>query len=291
MKPPRAPKASEHLPCPVLKWAGGKRQLLPEILPRIERAGPVGAYHEPFIGGGAVFFELSRLGRLPGRATIADVNPNLIDVYLAVQSEVVALTALLADHQERHRVGRQEYYYAVRDAPGAATSPTQVERAARVVYLNKTCFNGLYRENSKGKFNVPFGDNPRATICNPSVLEAASTALQAAEVLCTGFDSIVDRAAPGDLVYFDPPYVPLSLTSSFAGYAKGGFGPAEQARLASVAAELDRNGVRFILSNSMTESVRTLYREFRIETVMASRSVNSKAGGRGAVEEALVSNH
>lgn len=291
MKRTRATKGEEFLPSPVLKWAGGKRQLLPELLPRLERAGPSGAYHEPFIGGGAVFFELSRLGRLPARATIADVNPNLIDVYEAVRSDVETLTGLLAAHQERHRAEGETYYYAVRNTPEGPTPRTQVERAARVIYLNKSCFNGLYRENSKGKFNVPFGDNPKATICNPSVLAAASGALQPAEILCTGFASILDRAAAGDLVYLDPPYVPLSTTSSFASYAKGGFGPAEQAELASVVAELDRKSVRFLLSNSMTDSVRTLYANFRIDTVMAKRSVNSRGAGRGAVEEALVSNY
>ncbi len=270
-------------PAPVLKWAGGKRQLLPELMPRIAGAGKVSAYHEPFIGGGAVYFEICGRGLLPARATISDVNPNLIDVYEAVREECPTLSRLLRALQETHS---EDQYYAVR----GRVPETRVERAARVIYLNKTCFNGLYRENSKGGFNVPHGKYANPGIWNEPALFAASRALQSAEILCRGFAAIVERAKDGDLVYFDPPYVPLSATASFAGYAKGGFGPADQEELVGVLRVLDGRGVKFILSNSMNERVRSLYAGFRIETVLASRNVNRNGAGRGKIEEAIVTN-
>lgn len=273
----------EGLPSPVLKWAGGKRQLLGELIPRLQRATGVARYHEPFIGGGAVFFELKRLGLLPGPATISDVNPNLVDVYQALRADLPRLIALLEKHELAHG---EAYYYATREL----VPQDPVERAARVIYLNKTCFNGLYRENSKGRFNVPIGKYVNPTVCHEPVLRAAAAALDGVEIACRGFEALLDHARPRDLVYLDPPYVPLSSTSSFASYAKGGFGADEQRRLADVCRVLDQRGVRFLLSNSMNETVRRLYQGFRVETVLASRSVNSQGAGRGAVEEALVSN-
>ena len=278
--------ARDALPRPVLKWAGGKRQLLPELLAQIDRAGPFGRYHEPFIGGAAVYFELSRLGRLAGGASIADVNVNLVEVYTAIRADVAGVIDRLEAHGAAHRANSEAHYYAVREHVPA----TLVDRAARVLYLNRTCFNGLYRENARGLFNVPFGAQGSPTICNRPLLEAAARALQPTEVRCAGFATVLDRAVAGDLVYLDPPYVPLSASSSFASYAKGGFGPADQAALAGVVGELDRRGVKVVLSNSMTARVRELYGALRITTVLASRRVNSRADRRGDVEEALVTN-
>ncbi len=272
------------MPRPFLKWAGGKGQLLAELLPRVRAGLGAGGYHEPFIGGGALFFELARRGALPARVSISDANLNLVETYLAVRDEVDALVELLRGHKARHDEG---HYYAVR----ASRPPSQVERAARVIYLNKTCFNGLYRENSRGEFNVPMGRYDKPEVLDEENLRAASEALRRASISVADFGDVAARAQPGDLVYFDPPYDPVSATASFTRYAKGGFGAEEQSRLRDLARDLSRAGVRFLLSNSMTPLVRELYAEFRVETVLAGRSVNSKGDRRGKVEEALVCNY
>lgn len=278
-------RSAGPVPRPFLKWAGGKGQLLGELLPRVERAAPFPAYHEPFIGGGALFFELSRTGRLDGvEVFLSDNNSTLIATYLGVRDDPDRLLALLAQHEERHS---KDYYYAVRGQ--APEDP--IERAARMIYLNRTCFNGLYRENSRGGFNVPFGDYKNPLIRDPENLGAASRALGPARIDQRGFETVLDVAQPGDFVYFDPPYDPVSKTASFTAYDKGGFGADRQRRLAEVFAELTRRGVRALLSNSMTDFVRELYRDFTIETVYAARSVNSRGDRRGAVQEALVRNY
>ena len=278
----RAVTAGESAPHPFLKWAGGKRQLLPQLLPRVLPRIQSG-FHEPFIGGGALFFELSGLGVLPARVTLSDANPNLVECYTMVRDQLYALVEHLREHQARHGEG---YFYAVRGA--IPTEP--VERAARLIYLNKTCFNGLYRENRKGRFNVPFGKYLNPAILDQQNLVATSRALAGVELSVADFATVRDRAQRGDFVYFDPPYVPVSTTASFTAYAKAGFGPADQVRLRDVVVELAGGGVHFLLSNSMTPSVRELYGAFDIATVHASRSVNRNADGRGKVEEALVSN-
>ena len=270
------------VPRPFLKWAGGKRQLLPVLLPRV-REGMEGGYHEPFVGGGALFFELARLGELPNRVSLADGNPNLVEAYVAVRDDLATLEGLLCEHVSRHG---EEHFYATR-----ATVPgTSTERAARVIYLNKTGFNGLYRENSKGKFNVPFGRYANPSILDEHNLRAAHEVLQGVEVLVGDFAGVRERAQPRDLVYFDPPYDPVSATSSFTSYARGGFGAEEQTRLRDVVRELSGRGVRVLLSNSMTPRVCDLYAGFRVDTVLASRAVNSRGDRRGKVEEALVRN-
>lgn len=271
-------------PRPFLKWAGGKRQLLPELLPRVDAARPFGRYHEPFVGGGALFFELcgtSRLGRR--QAYLSDNNPRLIETYTAVRDGVEDVIAELERHAERHS---EDHYYRTR----AQVPLTPPARAARTIYLNRTCFNGLYRENSRGEFNVPIGRYANPTICDAPNLRAAADALKRAKIECRHFETVLDCAKSGDLVYFDPPYVPVSKTSSFTAYDRGGFGEPEQRRLAEVFAELDRKGVKVLLSNSMTPLVRELYGSFRIDTIYAARAVNSRADRRGKIEEALVRN-
>lgn len=283
----RKPRSREGYttPRPFLKWAGGKGQLLGDLVPLVDQARPFQRYHEPFVGGGALFFELQRLGKLPHGATLADTNPNLVVVWEAVRDELPALLELLAVHQAKHS---EDYYYEVRDNVPVG----RLERAARVIFLNKTCFNGLYRENSKGKFNVPFGYYANPTIRDEENLRACSAALAGVEVLNTPFFSVLDRAQPGDLVYFDPPYVPVSKTSNFTKYAKDGFDEAEQRQLAGVFAELTKRGVKAILSNSDTPLIDELYKDqgYRFGTVMATRRVNRNAEGRGAIPEALVCN-
>lgn len=273
------------VPRPFLKWAGGKGQLLAELTNRVEMAGPFARYIEPFVGGGALFFELFRSGKLEGReAILSDNNPGLVEAYLGVRDHVARLIPLLKAHKALHG---KEHYYAVR----AGLPEDPVERAARTIYLNKTCFNGLYRENSKGQFNVPMGDYMNPIICDEENLRAVSKALQGVRVEQRPFSRVLDYAQPGDFAYFDPPYHPVSKTSSFTAYDKGGFGEAEQRQLAGVFTELTRRGVKALLSNSMTDFVRELYHEFTIEQVLATRAVNSKADRRGAIPEALVRNY
>jgi DNA adenine methylase len=266
---------------PFLKWAGGKRQLLGPLLDSIRRLGSFGAYHEPFVGGGAVFFELRRLGMPGGAAFLSDVNERLIEAYQGVAGEVEAVIALLKDHAARHD---PDHYLEVR----ASLPDSLAARAARIIYLNRTCFNGLYRENSRGEFNVPIGRYTNPAICDEPRLRAASEALRTARIECRPFETVLDRANPGDLVYFDPPYVPVSKTASFTAYAKQGFGPDDQARLASVFRELASRGVHVMLSNSWTDTVLCLYSEFHTHRVKATRAVNSRADRRGEVAEAIV---
>jgi len=267
---------------PFLKWAGGKTQLLPALLARLPEA--FGAYHEPFVGGGALFFALADAKRLRKGATLTDVNPALIDTYRAVRDHVGEVIELL----RTRRNDRDEFYEVRAWEPAALSLP---QRAARVIYLNKTGFNGLYRENSKGRFNVPFGRYTNPTICNEPGLEAASRALQGVTIEVRPFEAVLEHAASGDLVYFDPPYVPVSTTASFTAYAKDGFGEAQQRRLGQVATELAAQGVYVVLSNSDTPLVREIYGDpavFHVDTVPANRAINSRADRRGPVNEVIV---
>lgn len=266
---------------PFVKWVGGKRQLLPEILRRIPKT--IDRYYEPFVGGGAVFFALR-----PRAAYIADLNPDLINAYRVVQSDVEALIDDLAQHRYA-----KEHYYKVRDADRAADFEQRpaVSRASRLIYLNKSCYNGLYRVNSKGHFNTPFGRYTNPTIVDAENLRACSSALQCAAIERAEFAQIEALVTPQDFVYFDPPYVPLSATAYFTGYQRGGFDLAMQRNLFDLCCRLDSRGVRFLLSNSSAPFVIELYRKFKIEIVSATRMVNSRAAKRGALAEVLVSNY
>ncbi|MBI2435501.1 MAG: Dam family site-specific DNA-(adenine-N6)-methyltransferase [Candidatus Hydrogenedentes bacterium] len=279
-------RRTRPVPRPFLKWVGGKAQLLGELTQRVALARPFGRYHEPFVGGGALFFELVRADGLgQRRALLSDNNARLIETYSMVQERVEEVIALLREHKERHG---KEHYYAVR----AAAPATAVARAARLIYLNKTCFNGLYRENSRGAFNVPMGTYKDPPICDAVNLRAVSAALRRARIEQRPFGSVIQRAAAGDLVYFDPPYHPVNATSSFTAYEQNNFGEADQRELAEVCVELTRRGVKFVLSNSYTPLILELYRArgFAVEEVFAARMVNSKAARRGKISEALVHN-
>ena len=270
-------------PRPFLKWAGGKGRLLPELIARLpERSA---AYHEPHIGSGALFFELASRGVL-GQAYLSDVNQSLIDTYLAVRDDVEGVISILKKHQKKHD---QDYYYLVRAIDPSRLSPAG--RAARTIYLNKTCYNGLYRENKKGQFNVPFGRYKNPTICDAANLRNVSRALQGVDIACRGFASVLDYAQPGDFVYFDPPYHPVSATSSFTAYDSHGFGEDDQRCLRDVFAELAGRGVHVMLSNSDTPLIRKLYADFQIDRVFASRSINSKSNRRGKIAELIIRNY
>jgi DNA adenine methylase len=274
---------NQSVPRPFLKWAGGKTRLANDLLAR----APVrfNTYHEPFVGSGALFFRLYREKRIK-HAILSDINAELIDTYQAIRDCVDDVIAILATYPHE-----KTFYYELRAKdPWALSLP---ERAARMIYLNKTGYNGLYRVNQKGQFNVPFGRYKSPKYLDPENLRAVSDALQHVEILCTSFESVVERANPGDWVYFDPPYVPLSPTANFTAYQPDGFGLAEQERLRDVCIALTQNNVAVMLSNSDTEIVRNLYADeiFTIEEVMANRAINSNGAKRGKITELVVMNY
>jgi len=270
-------------PRPFLKWAGGKTRLLAELLERVP--AQFNRYHEPMLGGGALFFALSSRIEL---AFLCDVSEELVNCFTVVRNKLPELTSDL----ERH-VYEQEYYYNIRNVDRDATlaSWSDVQRASRLIYLNKTCFNGLYRVNSRGEFNVPFGKYSNPKILDAENLENCSAVLNKAEVKCCSFEQVSKKAEKGDFVYFDPPYDPLSDTAHFTAYSKTGFDNAMQLKLRDICQQLDRKGVRFMLSNSYTTLSLDLYKEFRLETVEAPRAINSKASKRGKIKEILVRNY
>lgn len=271
------------LPHPFLKWVGGKGQLLDLLLCRVTLTEGFRVYHEPFVGGGALFFELYRQGLLREGAILSDKNPHLIETWEAVRSDVDGLVERLAAHRGLHN---EAYYYQIR-----SELPSEpIDRATRILYLNKTCFNGLYRENRSGMFNVPIGRYTDPPILDEANLRACSAALQGVELRCQGFEEAAAQVGPEDFVYFDPPYVPVSATSNFTQYVRGGFGEQDQRRLAEVFSALSRRGASVMLTNSWAPLVLECYREFSLCPVSAARSLNSRADRRGGVQEALVDN-
>lgn len=262
---------------PFLKWAGGKKRILPHLLTRLPET--FAGYFEPFIGGGALFFRM-----LPGAALVSDINAELVNVYRTVRDEVDSLMEDLG----RHRY-EKNYYYAMRARDPEEMSP--LSRASRFIYLNRTCFNGLYRVNRRGQFNVPFGRYTNPTICPTDKLLSASHALQGVDVRCQDYSKTVAPARSGDFVYFDPPYQPISRTANFTSYTKGAFDEAEQTRLADRFRDLDRRGVRCMLSNSDTPFVHDLYKGFRIELIDAPRAISRNPEGRASVREVIVRNY
>ncbi|HEY9888498.1 MAG TPA: DNA adenine methylase, partial [Candidatus Obscuribacterales bacterium] len=240
-------------------------------------------YYEPFLGGGAIFFHLHGQCR---QAVLADLNAELVNVYRCVRDDVEALIEILHQHQKRHC---RDYYYAVR-AKSQVRSP--LYRAARLIYLNKTCFNGLYRENSQGQFNVPMGQYKKPNVCDAATLKQASAALQRADLTCEAFTAVLHRATDAeDFVYFDPPYHPISPTSSFTGYSRYGFGPEDQKRLQQTFAQLAERGVQVMLSNSDCPFIRTLYQDFYLYEIQAARAINANASRRGKISELVITSY
>lgn len=276
----------EILPRPFIKWAGGKSQLIQQYIPYFPK--DFKNYYEPFLGGGAIFFHLQ-----PKVAVLTDINPELINAYHCVRDNVESLISLLKNHQLRHN---KDYYYQVRASVRGVTLTRSegplVERGARFIYLNKTCFNGLYRENSKGDFNVPIGKYKNPKICNPDLLRSVSVTLQPAKIKVRPFDAVLGYAKSAeDFVYFDPPYHPLSHTSNFTAYSRYSFAEDEQIRLRDVFVELTGRGVKVMLSNSDCSFIRNLYRNFKIHDISATRAINSDAKKRGRISEVLVTSY
>lgn len=266
---------------PFLKWAGGKRQLLPRYWPYLPPLSTIQRYFEPFMGSAALFFAWQ-----PPRTTLSDANWQLVDLYDAVKNELEGVIDALAVHRND-----ADYFYQVRAQDPAQL--TAVERAARLIFLNKTCYNGLYRENRKGQFNVPFGRYKNPTICDPKRLRAASAALQSVQLQTADFSQLLAQAGPGDFVYLDPPYVPLSATSQFTSYSRHGFDAADQRRLATAVADLTARGCKVMLSNSAAPLVYQLYdgRGYQLIPIPARRQINSNGRGRGPITELLILNY
>jgi DNA adenine methylase len=262
---------------PVVKWAGGKAKLLREILPLVP--DKVATYREPFCGGAAVFFALEK-GRRK-RAVLCDQNADLVALYTVLRDDVEGLMRAL----KKYRYDRDLFYETRAIDP---ITLSQRERAARLVFLNKTCFNGLWRVNSSGIFNVPFGRYANPNILDVPTLKAAASVLKGTTIVHGDFTKATKAAKPGDFVYMDPPYVPLSKTANFAAYATGGFGPADQLRLKGEFARLASLGVHAVLSNHDTEEMRELYKDFNIVPVNVIRSINSNIAKRGPAREILV---
>ena len=274
-----------EIPRPFLKWAGGKSQLLAQFEALYPRRSQVRRYLEPFVGSAAVFFHLRNLYQT-GEVILADSNAELINTYRAIQQEVEKVVRLLAKHRKAHS---PEHYYRIR-----ARRPSELssaELAARTIYLNKTCFNGLYRDNSQGGFNVPIGRYEDPAILDARNLRAVSAALRGVELRQGHFRETLQYARNGDFIYFDPPYQPLSTTAFFTAYTRNSFGPADQEELAEVFRLLNDRGCRIMLSNSATPLIRRLYQGFDLRTVDARRSINSRADRRGAIKEIVVLNY
>ncbi|MEB6215906.1 DNA adenine methylase [Mammaliicoccus sciuri] len=272
---------------PFTKWTGGKRQLLPylkELLPT-----SFNTYYEPFVGGGALFFDLAH-----DRAVINDINTDLINAFNSIKSDVDQLIELLETHK---LYNSKEYYYGIRgvDRDGRIDTMTPVQRAARILYMLRVNFNGLYRVNSKNQFNTPYGRYSNPKIVDRENLLTISQYLNNndIEILNTDFEEAVKTAKKGDFCYFDSPYVPLTQTSNFTNYTASGFGLDEQERLRDVFVELDKRGVYVMLSNSDSPIVHELYKDYKNTThiVSASRMINSKSDGRGKVNEVVITNY
>ncbi|WP_416198663.1 MAG: Site-specific DNA-methyltransferase (adenine-specific) [Sporanaerobacter sp.] len=269
---------------PVVKWVGGKRQLISEIDKYLP--SNYSTYYEPFLGGGAVLFHLQ-----PHKAVVNDINEELMNLYQVIKDNVEDLIEDLKKHKNE-----PDYFYKIRELDRDIqkyNELTPVERASRIHYLNKTCYNGLFRVNSQGQFNVPFGRYKNPNIVNETTLRAVSNYFNTANIIfkCCDFEEAVKGCRKGSFIYFDPPYDPISDTSSFTGYDKGGFGKTEQKRLKDLCDNLNKRGVKFLLSNSQTQFILDLYKDYRIEIVQAKRTINSKGNKRGEVNEVLVMNY
>ncbi|MDM9380115.1 DNA adenine methylase [Chlorogloeopsis sp. ULAP01] len=271
------------LPRPFLKWAGGKSKLISQYIPYFPKNYK--NYYEPFLGGGAVFFYLQYIQPTP--AILTDINAELITTYRCVQENVEELIIILKEHQRQHN---RDYYYHIR------ANPTQndLEQAARFIYLNKTCFNGLYRVNSQGKFNVPLGkyDNPK--ICQEHLLRLASTTLTTSKINQADFADVLKCAtSKDDFVFFDPPYHPISNTSYFTAYSRNCFSEKDQERLRDTCAELANRGVKVMVCNSNSEFIKKIYTEigFNIHRIEAARSINSNTKKRGIIYELLITSY
>ncbi len=279
---PSSASAAEKA-APFIKWVGGKGRLVSQLMSLLPAGIEHRRYFEPFAGGAALFFALR-----PQQAWLSDNNPALIHTYKAVRDRVDDVASYLELHAQHHCA---EYYYAKRDDYNHRSKAGTTEHAALFIYLNKTCFNGLHRVNARGHFNVPMGRYVRPRIINFEALRSTSMALKKVNLRCAQFDELVDIARPGDFVYFDPPYHPLSATANFTSYTQDKFTTDDQRHLRDVFFALDRRGCKVMLSNSDSPLIRELYAPWHLTAVNASRAVNCNARKRGKVSELVVRNY
>lgn len=266
-------------PAPFLRWAGGKARLLPAL--HAAMPGEFGRYYEPFLGGGALFWSLQHPS---DQCVLGDLTDDLVDAYQQLRDRPEALIEQLRSLEGDTS---KDAYLALRASDPAGP----LERAARFIALNRTCFNGLYRVNASGRFNVPWGQLKNPTICNAPLLRADAVKLAGTDIRRGGYAETSADAQRGDFVYLDPPYIPASSTSNFAAYAKEGFGPAEQEQLAAHVRDLTSRGVRVMLSNSDTPLTRSIYADLDLHTVSVRRSISAKSSARGTVTEVLGVNY
>lgn len=263
---------------PPIKWAGGKSQLIPQFIPLFPKY-EYKVYIEPFVGGGAVFFHL-----LPKRAILIDNNPELINFYLVLRDNLEDLIESLKKHKNT-----SEYYYKIRSLKPEDLDP--VSRASRFLYLNKTAYNGLWRVNSNGEFNVPYGRYKNPKILDEENLRIASSVLQGVEIIAGDFSLAGEYIEKNTFIYFDPPYHPISKTANFTGYTVNSFNEEEQKRLAKFFREMDKRGCLLMLSNSDTDFIRELYKDYDIQIVKARRAINCRADRRGPITELVIRNY
>lgn len=272
-----------------MKWVGGKRELLPELRKHIPLSfdKEKNTYYEPFVGGGALLFDI-----LPYHGVINDSNEELINLYKVVKNDVDSLIKEVSSYPYD-----KDFYYSIRELDRGEDFPdslSDIKRAARTIYLNKTCFNGLYRVNKKGQFNTPFGKYSNPTICKENDLKDVSSYFNDNDIsiMSGDFAQCVKDAQEGDFVYLDPPYVPLNKTSSFTSYTKEGFKDCDQRRIKDIIDSLDDRGVYVLMSNSSSDDVFDLYSpDYNVETVKVARKVNSKAHKRNKIDEFLIKNY
>lgn len=277
-------RRTNKLVVPFVKWVGGKRQILLDI----EKYLPSKflTYYEPFVGGGALLFHLQ-----PKNAVINDSNEELINLYTVIKNNPLDLIEDLRKHKNE-----ADYFYTIRGLDRDREKflkLTDIERASRIIFLNKTCYNGLFRVNNAGEFNTPFGRYKNPNIVNEITIKAVSSYLNNANILIMNgdFEEALRDVSKGDFIYLDPPYDPISDSSSFTGYTKGGFGRDEQERLKDLCDQLHAKKAKFLLSNSYTELILNLYKNYKIKEVKAIRSINSDAEKRGQVSEVLIRNY
>ncbi len=274
---------------PLLKWAGGKRYIAEELRSKFPENWNAGTYYEPFIGGAAMF-----LSAKPNRAVVADVNQRLVHFYKYVKDRPSDFYSELNKISETFNncaiEGKKNYYLELRQKFNQ-TNPEELESAVLLYAINKLCFNGLYRENSSGGFNVPFGQKKSLPIMSMEELLEVSEALKHTEILNSDFEVSVSQATSGDFVYFDPPYIPLGPSSSFTSYHSGGFNLEDQQRLANLMQNLSQKGVKAMCSNSDAELTHEIFGHLRIGNISAPRMVSANASGRGMINELVITNY
>lgn len=278
-------------PKPFLKWAGGKTQLLEQF----DRLFPqsFNNYIEPMVGGGAVFFHLYTNGRIKNKSILVDINRDLMSCFEVVKNNVEDLVLKLKEFKKKYQIDPEKTYYQIRkwDRNDNFINRSKIERVARTIFLNKTCYNGLYRVNSSGQFNTPVGRYSNPTICDEENLRAVSDILKKTKLLSEDFETTLDIVSSDDFIYFDPPYHPLSDTANFTSYTQEDFSEDNQKRLKDVFEELAKMGCKVMLSNSDTKFIRELYQDFNIHIVRAKRYINSNPNHRGEVTEVVVTNY